>query len=57
MLKRTWTLTDVSEDQYVEALSVGPADVGGAAAGFSVTKRTLQGGLRQGVDVIDVDNG
>jgi hypothetical protein len=31
--------------------------VAGAAAGFSVTKRTLQAGLRHGVDVIEVHNG
>ena len=57
MAKTSWTLTDVGEDQYVDALAVGPADVEGAAAGYSVTKRTLRGGLRQGVDVIEVDNG
>jgi len=57
MAKRTWTLTDVVEDRHVDALAVRPADVEGAAAGYSVTKRTLRGGLRQGVDVVEVDNG
>jgi hypothetical protein len=57
MPKKTWTLTDVDQDVYVESLSLRPADVKGAAKGYSVTKRTLHGGLRQGVDVIEVDNG
>jgi galactose mutarotase-like enzyme len=57
MPKRTWTLTDVDQDVYVESLSVRPADLEGAPAGWSVTKRALRGGLREGVDVIEVDNG
>ena len=57
MPKRTWTLTDVDQDVYLESLSLRPADVKGAAAGYSVTKRALHGGLREGVDVIEVDNG
>jgi len=57
MAKKTWTLTDVDRDQYVDSLSLDPKQVGGAASGYSVTKRTLRGGLRQGVDVIEVDNG
>lgn len=57
MAKKTFVLCDVEEDVYVEGISVGPAQVGGAARGYSVTKRTLRGGLREGVDVIEVDNG
>ena len=57
MPKKTWTLVDVDQDIYVESLSVRPADVKGAAAGWSVAKRALRGGLRHGVDVIEVDNG
>jgi galactose mutarotase-like enzyme len=57
MAKKTWTLTDVDRDVYVEELSLTPDDVAGAAKGYSVKKRTLRGGLRDGVDVIDVDNG
>ena len=36
---------------------LGPDQVGGPAKGYSVTKRTLRGGLRDGVDVVEVDNG
>jgi hypothetical protein len=57
MAKRTWTLTDVDRDVYLEQLSISPDDVGGAATGYALAKRTLRGGLRDGVDVIEVDNG
>jgi hypothetical protein len=52
-----WTLTDVDGDVYVEDFSVGPQDVEGQADGYRLRKRTLRGGLRDGVDLIDVDNG
>ena len=57
MAKRTWTLTDVDQDIYLEQLSISPDDVEGGATGYSLTKRTLRGGLRDGVDVIEIDNG
>lgn len=57
MAKKTWTLTDVVGDQYMESIVLTPEKVGGPAKGYTVTKRTLRGGLRDGVDVIEVDNG
>jgi hypothetical protein len=58
MTKKTWTLTgDICPNVYVDRISIGPEDVGGPAGGYSVAKRTLRGGLRDGVDVIEVDNG
>ncbi len=57
MAKKTWTLTDVEQDVYAESLLLSPAEVGGAARGYTVSKRALRGGLRQGVDVVEVDNG
>jgi galactose mutarotase-like enzyme len=57
MAKKTWTLTDVEQDVYVEQIAVMPHHVGGAAAGYSVAKRILQAGLSCGVDVIEVNNG
>ncbi len=57
MPRKTWTLTDVDAGIYVEQLALGPDQVGGAARGYRVTKRTLRGGLSDGVDVIEVDNG
>jgi hypothetical protein len=55
---KSWTLTDVASDLWIDSLSVGndalrlptPHD-------WSVRKRTLRGGLRDGVDVIEVHNG
>jgi hypothetical protein len=54
---KSWILTDVERDQYVEHLAIEPDQVGGKAGGYSVVKRTLHGGLREGVDVVEVDNG
>lgn len=57
MAKRTWILTDLEQDIYVDQLALTPGHVPGAAAGFSVIKRALRGGRRDGVDVIEVNNG
>ena len=57
MAKKTWTLTDVDNDVYLDEIDLCPDDVEGTAGGYSVHKRTLRGGLRDGVDVIKVDNG
>lgn len=55
MPRRTWTLIDVEEDIYLDALQLGPDALG--AKPFSLRKRTLRGGLRDGLDVVEVDNG
>ncbi len=57
MPKKTWILTDVDADIYVDQIAIGPEQVGGSALGYRVTKRRLRGGLRDGVDVVEVDNG
>ncbi|MBN2295580.1 MAG: DUF4432 family protein, partial [Pirellulales bacterium] len=57
MATKTWTLTDVDNNKYVDEIDLCPDDVEGSAGGYSVHKRTLRGGLRDGVDVIKVDNG
>jgi hypothetical protein len=57
MAKKSWTLTDVDRDQYTESIVLDATSVGGPATGYSVTKRTLHGGLREGVEVIEVNNG
>jgi hypothetical protein len=57
MTAKTWTLTDVDQDQYVDSIRLCQENVGGPAGGYLVTKRTLRGGLRDGVDVIEVKNG
>ncbi|MCR4413054.1 MAG: aldose 1-epimerase family protein [Thermoguttaceae bacterium] len=57
MPKHTWTLLDVDQDVYLDRLTLSPADAPGLAGTWSVAKRTLRGGLRDGVDVVEVDNG
>ena len=57
MAKRTWILTDLDQDIFTEQISITPDHVEGPATGYAVTKRTLQGGLREGVSVIEINNG
>ncbi len=57
MSKKSWILTDVDADIYQEQISIGPDQAGGKGRGYSIVKRTLRGGLREGVDVVEVDNG
>jgi galactose mutarotase-like enzyme len=57
MAKQTWTLIDTTEGIYVEPLTVSAADVQGASGEFSISKRRLQEGRSDGVDVVEVDNG
>jgi len=57
MAKRTWILLDVEDDQYTDEIRLTSADADGVPEGISIVKRRLRGGLRDGVDVIEVDNG
>lgn len=57
MAIRTWTICDVARDEYLESLVVTPGKVGGQARGYRITKRRLRGGLRDGVDTVEIDNG
>jgi hypothetical protein len=55
---KAWTLTDVANDVWLDSFAVGndslrlptPHD-------WSIRKRTLRGGLRDGIDLIEVHNG
>ncbi|MCE9606622.1 MAG: aldose 1-epimerase family protein [Planctomycetia bacterium] len=56
------TLTDVGRDLFVESCLLGPHDFAANAEQansmpFSIGKRVLRGGLREGVDVVEIDNG
>lgn len=54
-----FTLTDTSKDVWVDTFAVRARELfpeGGGPA-WSVSKRTLRGGKREGVDLIEVDNG
>jgi hypothetical protein len=52
------TLTDAEHDIRLDTFHVGSAELGVATpVPWSVRKRSLRGGLRDGVDLIEVDNG
>lgn len=54
----TYTLTDVRRDLWVESVAIQARDLGlPATHPWSVVKRTLRGGRRDGVDLIQVHNG
>jgi hypothetical protein len=55
---QSWLLTDVAHDLWVDSFGIGH-DTFKMATGpsWSIRKWTLRGGLRDGVDVIEVNNG
>ena len=57
MAKQTWTLINRADQTYVNDLQIDAEQVPGKAAGYRVTKRRLQGGPSDGVDVVRIDNG
>ncbi len=57
MKTRSWILSSIDRDLHVETFSIDDDDVKGTPKGWSVRKRTLRGGRRDGVDVIEIDNG
>jgi hypothetical protein len=55
---KAWTLTDVGNDVWIDSFTVGNDSLRLATPhDWSVRKRTLRGGLRDGIDLIDVHNG
>lgn len=59
MPARNWVLTDVAANQFEEQFALSSRD-GVTLAGsdkWSVTKSTLRGGLSDGVDVVELNNG
>lgn len=57
MRDRTWTLIDDSQDVCLDSFQISGDEIGGAAAGNRVSLRTLRGGLRDGVRMLEIDNG
>lgn len=52
------TLIDADENWYIEDLDVSFIEVPvGGGNNWSVSKYTLKGGLQEGVDVVEIDNG
>src|SRR5437879_7284669 len=55
---KSWVLIDVQNDVYVPELGVSAESLRLATpVHWSIRKRTLHGGLRDGIDLIEVDNG
>jgi hypothetical protein len=53
-----WVLTDAAKDIYVPDFRLTHEDLKlGTDQPWSIRKRTLRGGLRDGVDLIEIDNG
>jgi hypothetical protein len=57
MAKQTWKLVDVENQEFIDRVSIGQADVPGAPSRFSIKKKTFRGGLSEGVEEIRVNNG
>jgi hypothetical protein len=54
----TWTLTDTAADVWLDDFRIDNTALGPATPhAWSVRKRTLRGGLRDGVETVTVDNG
>src|SRR5438132_4192688 len=55
---KTWTLTDVQSDVWLDSFTVSNENLRlNTPHDWSIRKRTLRGGLRDGVDLIEVHNG
>jgi galactose mutarotase-like enzyme len=57
MAKLVTTLFDIEGGHEALDLSITPNDVGGAMKGYACSRRRLAGGRRDGVDVLEIDNG
>ncbi|MGF1582444.1 MAG: aldose 1-epimerase family protein [Gemmataceae bacterium] len=54
----TWVLTDVNRNLWIDEFYISSVDIGDSSEPlWSITKRTLQGGRRDGIDHIEVNNG
>src|SRR5437762_623923 len=57
MAAKNWTLIDAENNLNEPEFSLGPKDVAGAPTGFAISRRRMKGGVRQGVDLVEIDNG
>ncbi len=57
MAVKSWVLSSLDRDLHVDRFDIDDDDVRGTPDDWSVQKRTLRGGRREGVDVIEIDNG
>ena len=54
---KKWTLTDVAERVSLEEIAIPAAFAGSGTEVIAAQKRTLRGGLTDGVEVVRIDNG
>jgi len=57
MATQTWTLTDVARGIHEGEFCISAADLPTAEGSWKVTQCVLQGGLSEGVDLVEIDNG
>jgi len=57
MTEKKWILTDVDNQVWIEKFSASPTDVGLNTPGAGITRKLFQGGLADGVDLIEINNG
>ena len=57
MPSHTWTLTDVARNIHESDFRITVGDVPNTKGAWQVTQRTLHGGLSEGVDLVEIDNG
>lgn len=58
MTKQSWIVTDVDDGIYLSDFELGPTDfTGEQVRGLRVRKHVLRGGLSDGVDVVEIENG
>ena len=57
MSETSWVLSSIERDVHIERFKIDDDDVKGTPKGWSVRKRTLRGGRREGVELIEINNG
>ena len=57
MAEHRWTLIDHEADACESVFEISGRDIPGTPSDWRVSKRTLQAGLSQGVDLVEIDNG
>ncbi|MGQ9504485.1 MAG: aldose 1-epimerase family protein [Thermogutta sp.] len=57
MAKQTWVITDVARGIALEELTLTAGMTSAIPKDVCITKRTLHGGLQDGVEVLEVNNG
>ncbi|MBN1852479.1 MAG: aldose 1-epimerase family protein [Pirellulales bacterium] len=57
MATHTWTLTDTTQALDCDTFEISAREIPGTGDRWSVVKQTLHGGLCEGVDTVEINNG